>query len=87
MYDVTMRIQDINSNEYECPFEARFVDEDLAQMLFDKIVQNGEFWHDTICERYGLADEDEPWIQLFLTDDVHECDMDEDEYWMSYEVL
>lgn len=86
MYEITMRIQDVNSADYECPFEARFVDEDVARAAFNSVLEHRSFWHDLICERYGLTDEDEPWIQLFLTDDERDYS-DEDEYWMSYEVL
>lgn len=86
MYEVVMRIQDKYSNDYECPFSATFVDEDVAQAAFNAILKNRRFWNDTICERYGLTEEDEPWIQLFITD--AECDYtDDDEYWLSYEVL
>jgi hypothetical protein len=86
MYEITMRIQDANSADYECPFEAKFVDEDVARAAFNAILDRREFWEELICKRYGLTEEDEPWIQLFLTDDESDYS-DEDEYWMSYEVL
>jgi hypothetical protein len=86
MYEITMRIQDVNSADYECPFEAKFVDEDVALAAFNAILDSREFWEELICKRYGLTEEDEPWIQLFLTDDESDYS-DEDEYWISYEVL
>ena len=86
MYEITMRIQDVNSADYECPFEARFVDEDVARAAFEAILDRREFWEEIVCKRYGLTEKDEPWIQLFLTDDESDYS-DEDEYWMSYEVL
>lgn len=86
MYEITMRIQDDSSADYECPFEAKFVDEDVARAAFNAILDRREFWEELICKRYGLTEEDEPWIQLFLTDSEQDYS-DEDEYWMSYEVL
>ena len=86
MYTITMRVQDINSADYECPFEAHFNNENIAKSVFEGIIKNSKSWNDLICKEYELTKELEPWIQVFFTkDDVDHSD--DEEYWLSYEVI
>lgn len=86
MFDVTIRIQDDESNDYECPFTARVCDEDLAKILFYEILARRDYVDTTIRDRYGLGFGDNVWIQLFIIDEDADFN-DEDTYWLSYEVL
>lgn len=88
MYKITMRIQDENSTDYECPFEASFGNKDISESVYNHILSNSTFWNDLICKQYGLTKEDKPWIQVFLTDDNEDFhNIDEEDYWLSYDVL
>lgn len=86
MYTITMRIQDINSTDYECPFEAHFNNENIAKSVFNGIIKNSKFWNDLIYKEYGLTKELEPQIRLFLTN-FGPGYYHEEKYWFSYEVI
>jgi len=86
MFEIVMRIQDKESSDYECPFEAKFTSREIAEAAFNAILERRAFWNDLICKKYELTSDDDPWIQLFLIEDGRDYS-DDDEYWMSYEVL
>lgn len=81
-----MRIQDVDSTDYECPFEAHFTNKDIAESVYNYILEQSDFWSNHICKQYGLTKEKEPWIQMFLTEDGVDYSEDE-EYWLCYDVL
>ena len=90
MYEVTIRIQDDDSADYLCPYEFRTDSLRIAQQVRDELLADEVGTRQRVMDFLGIEPEqyerDGIWLQVFLTDTEHDYE-DEDEYWMSYDVI
>lgn len=85
-YNVTVKVQDAYGSDWENPIDFYTDDYDEAVALRDDILAHGKEFVERMDSIGEYTEDDKVWYQLFLTDDESGYS-DEDEYWMSYEVL
>ncbi len=90
-YEVFVKVQDDDSTDYlDEPFEFATDDYGLAVEVRNLLIANDNETRARVRETLGFTEEqyesDGIWLQVFLTDTELDYE-DEDEYWMSYDVI
>ena len=85
-YNVTVKVQDAYGSDWDNPIDFYTDDYDEAVALRDDILAHGKEFVERMDSIGEYTEDDKVWYQLFLTDEERDYS-DDEEYWMSYEVI